>query len=340
MARNIYGLDLGTDEIKVYDKRENKVFKYKNTIAIRDKKEYIAYADSAFEMYEKAPSNIEVVFPMKEGVISRYKDLQHLLNYILKQSGFFSRASEYVIAVPTDVTEVEKKAFFDLGVYSAAKAKNVSIVERGLADALGFQLDIKNEKAAFIVNLGGETTEISIVSYGGIVLNKLVKRGGNHMDQSIQNLVRYHHNFLIGANTAQFLRRELNVFSNEGEESLLVPGRDLASGVPQRQEIKRQLIRTAMKDILDECIKAMKQMFERTPPDIMNIIKENGVYLSGGMVNMYGLDTYIAESLNLPVKISEHPEFNAINGIAKIIESKELSNLKTSMLEGSYRWMR
>ncbi len=340
MAKNIYGLDLGTDEIKVYNKQNNKVSKYKNTIAIKDKNKYIAYGDEAFEMYEKAPSNIEVAFPMKEGVISRYSDLQHLLNYILNQGGLLSRASEYIIAVPTDVTEVEKKAFFDLGVYSAAKAKNVSIVERGLADAVGFGLDVKNSNGIFIINVGGETTEISVISKGGIVLNKLVKRGGSHMDINIQNLVRYHHDFLIGKNTAERLRKELNVFSTEGEQVLRVPGRNLANRVPQQQEITKQLVRTAIRETLDECIKSIKLMFERTPPDIMSVVKENGIYLSGGMVNMTGIHTYIAESLGLKVTISDQPEFTAINGLAKIIGSKELSSLKSSMLEGSYRWMR
>ena len=120
MARNIYGLDLGSYEIKVYDKKKDTIWKEKDVIAIADKKEIFAVGDDAYEMYEKAPSNIEVVFPMKEGVISRFNNMQFLLQNLLKKDRQFARGSEYVIAVPTDVTEVEKKAFFDLVIHSTA----------------------------------------------------------------------------------------------------------------------------------------------------------------------------------------------------------------------------
>ena len=141
MARNVYGLDLGSYEIKVYDKKKDTIWKEKDVIALRNEKEIFAVGDEAFSMYEKAPSNIEVVFPMKEGVISRFHDMQFLLQNLLKKDRQFARGSEYVVAVPTDVTEVEKKAFFDLVIHSTARAKEVNIVERGIADAIGMNLD-------------------------------------------------------------------------------------------------------------------------------------------------------------------------------------------------------
>ena len=135
----------------------------------------ICCGDEAYEMFEKAPANIQVVFPMKDGVISRFNDMQYLLQGLLKKDRGFARGAEYVIAVPTDVTEVEKKAFFDLVIHSTARAKEVNIVERGIADAVGLNLDVQNTKGLFIVNLGGDTTELSILAGGGIVLNRLIK---------------------------------------------------------------------------------------------------------------------------------------------------------------------
>lgn len=164
MARNVYGLDLGTYEIKVYDKKQDTIWKEKDVIAIANGKNIFAVGDEAYEMYEKAPGNIQVVFPMKEGVISRFNDMQYLLQNLLKKERQFARGSEYVIAVPTDVTEVEKRAFFDLVVHSTAKAKEVNIVERAIADCIGLGLDVQNTKGVLIANFGGETTELSIVA--------------------------------------------------------------------------------------------------------------------------------------------------------------------------------
>ena len=136
MARNTYGLDLGSYEIKVYDKKNDTIWKEKDVIAIKDQRDIIAVGDEAYDMFERSPSNIEVIFPMQGGVISRFNNMQFLLQDLLKKGRQFARGSEYVIAVPTDVTEVEKKAFFDLVIHSTARAKEVNIVERAVADAI------------------------------------------------------------------------------------------------------------------------------------------------------------------------------------------------------------
>ena len=193
MARNVYGLDLGSYDIKVYVKKKDTIWKEKNVIAFKDNRDrdIFAVGDDAFSMYGKAPSNIEITFPMEAGVISRFNDMQFLLQNLLKRGRQFSRGSEYVIAVPTDVTEVEKKAFFDLVVHSTARAREVNIVERGIADAIGLNLDVENTKGLFIVNFGGATTELSIIAGGGLVLNQLLKVGGSDLDQAVAQLVRY-----------------------------------------------------------------------------------------------------------------------------------------------------
>ena len=198
MARNIYGLDLGTYEIKVYDKKQDSTWKEKNVIAIVDGKEILAVGDEAYAMFERTPGNIEVVFPMKEGVISRFTDMQYLLQNLLKKERRFTRGSEYLIAVPTDVTEVEKRAFFDLVVHSTAKAKEVSIVERGVAQCIGMGIDVRKTKGMLIVDFGAATTELSVVGSGGMVLNKMLKIGGMTFDVAVQNMVRRNYDFLIG----------------------------------------------------------------------------------------------------------------------------------------------
>jgi len=337
---NIYGLDLGTYEIKVYDKKLDKIWKEKNAIAIKNEKEIFAVGNAAYEMFEKTPINIEVVFPMQEGVISRFYDMQYLLQNILKQERGFVRNNNYVIAVPTDVTEVEKKAFYDLVVHSSAKAKEVRIVERGIADAIGVGLDVEKSPGIFIVNMGSETTELSVLSSGGMVLNRILKMGGITFDLSIINYIRYHNDFLIGRLTAESLRNNLGISSDNADESQTVSGRNLVNGAPEQSMITAQQIHEAMKDVLITCVREIKVMLERTPPEVIRTIQNDGIYLTGGLANMKGIAAYMEKSLGVQVNIVEEPEYCTVRGLKKIIQSKELKKLTYSMLDENYRWIK
>ncbi len=341
MSRNVYGLDLGTYEIKVFDKKKDRIWREKNVIAMKDKKYIFSVGDSAYEMYEKAPDNIQVVFPMKGGVIAHFDDMQYLLGNLLKTDRQFMRGSEYVIAVPTDVTEVEKKAFYDLVMHSEAKAKSVRIVERGLADAIGFGIDVMQEQGVFIANFGGGTTELSVLSFGGIVLNRLIKSGGEQFDTAIAGLVRHNRDFLIGRLTAERLRREFGVFEQDTSSALSVCGRDLISGVPAQTEIPISLVRAAMKEPLEESVRAIRAMIDRTPPDVRRGFEKSGICLTGGLANLRGLTTYLEESIGLPVRTVSDPELSPVKGLQKIILNKTYyKKLTYSMLDEDYRWLR
>ncbi|MCP1101692.1 rod shape-determining protein MreB [Aequitasia blattaphilus] len=340
MVRNVYGLDLGSSEIKIYDKRQDKIWSEKTVLALSNRTDILAFGNDAFEMYEKTPGNIEVVFPMKEGVISKFDNMQNLLSLLLRKDKNFSRGSAYVVAVPTDVTEVEKKAFFDLVIHSNAKAKEVNIVERSIADAIGLNIDVENTNGVMIANFGGETTEISVLAGGGMVLNKLVKIGGYHYDQAIVNLVRRSQDFLIGMRTAEVLRKEFSVFSDDTLSGKVVSGRDLITGVPMQKNIGINVVRASIKDPLNECVRAMFSLLDRTPPEVRKAIYENGLYITGGIANMKGLEHYIERSINIKTKVAAKPSVTAIRGLNKIVMSKELKKMAYSMLNESYRWMR
>lgn len=340
MARNVYGLDLGTYEIKVYDKKKDTIWKEKNAIAIEDKTKVLAVGNEAYEMYEKAPGNIEVAFPMKAGVISRFHDMQYVLQNLLKKEHPFARGGEYVIAVPTDVTELEKRAFFDLVVHSTAKAKEINIVERGLAHCVGLGIDVQNTKGVLIVDFGGETTEISVIAAGGLVFNRILKIGGVSMDEAIANLVRHNYEFLIGRTTAENLRKKFGVFGGDSHSSMKVAGRNLITGVPMQQEVPISVVRAAMKGLVTECIGQIKQMLDRTPPEVLKSIREDGIYLTGGLAYLPGLGKYIEEMTGYTVKIAKRPDVCAVEGLSRIIMSKELKKLTYSMLNEGYRWMR
>ena len=341
MAGNVYGLDLGTYEIKVYDKKKNDIRQEKNTIAMKGKKYIFATGNQAYEMYEKAPEDIEVVFPMKDGVIAHFDDMQYLLGTLLGTERKLVWGAQYVIAVPTDVTEVEKKAFYDLVFHSEARAKSVRIVERGLADAIGSGLDVLREKGLFVANFGSSTTELSVLSQGGMVMNRLLKTGGGDFDSAIISLVRHNMDFLIGTTTAEKLRREFGVFEQSTDSSIKTAGRDLITGVPSQIDVPISLVRAAMKEPLEECVRAVRSMIERTPPDVRRAIEKKGICLTGGVANLKGLPTYLEESIGLPVITCDRPELCAVKGLQKIISDKDYyKRLTYSMLDEDYRWLR
>lgn len=339
MFGNVYGLDLGTYEIKVYDKKKDSIWKEKNVIAIANEKHIFSVGDEAYEMYEKTPENIEIVFPMREGVISHFYHMQYLLQNLLKKERRFASGSKYVVAVPSDVTEVEKKAFYDLVVHSTARAKEVHIVERCIADAVGAGLNVQDSSGIFIVNLGAETTELSVIASGGMVFNKLLKIGGFVFDQAIAHSVRHTHDFLIGRITAESLRIGFDIFNDPSDGSKVVSGRDLISGVPQQKDISIHLVRAAMKDSLEQCIREIKVLIERTPPVIRNSIINSGIYITGGLANQKGLATYIEGAVGIKVNTVKNPELCSVNGLKKIVQSKELQKLTFSMLDDNFRWI-
>lgn len=340
MARNTYGLDLGSYDIKVYDKKQDTIWKEKSVIAIEDRREIFAVGDDAYSMYEKTPPSIEVLFPMKKGVISRFNYMQFLLQNLLKRGRQFANGSEYVIAVPTDVSEVQKKAFFDLVIHSTARAKEVNIVERSIADAIGLNIDARNTKGVFIANFGGETTELSVIAGGGLVLNRLMTTGGVDFDQAIISLIRHNHDFLIGSHTAEQLRQRFDVFMADSDAALMAAGRDLITGVPMQKPISINLVRAAIRDPIMECVHAVQSLLDRTPPEVRKAIYENGIFLTGGVANTNGLDAYIEKHVKIKTRTAVNPDICAVNGLKRIILSKELRQLAFSMLDDKYRWMR
>ena len=338
MAGNIYGLDLGTYEIKVYDERKDEIWKEKSAIATKNQTEIFAVGDEAYAMYEKAPQNIEVLFPMQGGVIARFYDMQNLLENLLRKRQFFG--SEYVIAIPTDITEVEKRAFYDLVYHSSARAKSVSVVERGIADAIGCKIDVYQTGGVMILNMGGGTMELSVLAYGGIVMNRLLKFGGEQFDQEIINLVRRNRDFLIGRKTAEQLRRTFGIFSEDTKSKMQIAGRNLILGLPQRTDISIGLVRAALKEQMDDCVAAIQTMIQRIPPDVLRELKKNGIYLTGGMANLRGIAEYLEESVGVRVSTVDYPALCSMNGLREIIQDKKrYGRLTYSMLDKGYRWL-
>ena len=282
MANNAFGIDLGTSNIKIYNRADDEVFVEKNMIAIENKKNLFAYGDSAFEMYEKAPSNIHISYPLSNGVIADIQNMELLVKYFLGDLMKNNiKPADYYIAVPWDVTEVEKRAFKDLIKESNVKAKKVMVVDKAVADGLGLGIDVKNSQGVLVVNVGFDTTEVSILSLGGIVLSKLIKVGGRKFDDAIKAAVRREYSLIIGGKTAEVVKTSL-LELEEAQTGAVVYGRDIVTGLPVEREIPTQLVDECLIEHFDTIIDNVKVILERTPPELAADIYRHGVYLTGG----------------------------------------------------------
>ena len=339
MALKTFGIDFGTSTIKVYKKNDGVIIDQKNIIAIANRNQVIAVGDEAYEMYEKAPKNIMVTYPIRNGVIADFKSMTALLNQLMKQevglSGRFGGA-EFIIATPTDITEVEKRAFYDLVASSNLKAKKIRIVEKPIADALGAGLDVTNAHGVMVVNIGADTTEVSILSLGGIVLSKLIPVGGNKIDEAIRNCVKKKYNLYIGDKTAEMIKKELASAIIDEEKTLDVFGRDVVTGLPIETSISSSFVFESISEYLYNIIDAIKIILERTPPEISSDIIDFGVYITGGSANIKRLDELIHAETELKINIAEDAANTVVVGLGKIIENPCFNTLAAPLRQVYY----
>ena len=320
MANNAFGIDLGTNNIKVYSRGDDSIMVEKNMIAIENKKVLFAYGNSAFEMYEKAPGNIHISYPLTNGVIADIKNMETLVRYFVTdlQKGN-CRPADFYIAVPTDVTDVEKRAFYDLIKYANVKAKKIMVVEKAVADGLGLDIDVKNSQGVLVVNVGFETTEISILSLGGIVLSRLIKTGGLKFDEAIRAAVRKEFSLVIGGRTSEAVKISLKDLEQEGKGAI-VYGRDIVTGLPIEREIPTKLVVECLEEHFASIIDNVKVILERTPPELAADIYRHGIYLTGGASQISHLAERLAAGTGLRGNVSENPVTSVVLGLAKIIK--------------------
>lgn len=336
MSSNAFGIDLGTSNIKIYHKAEDAILVEKNMIAIENKKTLFAYGDSAFEMYEKAPSNIHISYPLSNGVIADIKNMQLLVKYFINDLTKGSvKPADYYVAVPSDITEVEKRAFYDLIKDAGVKAKKIMVVEKAVADGLGMDIDVKNSQGVLVVNVGYDTTEISILSLGGIVLSRLIKVGGLKFDDAIRSTVRKQFGLIIGGKTAENVKMSLKELEKEGKGAI-VYGRDIVTGLPVERELPTQMIDECLIEHFYTIIDSIKVILERTPPELAADIFRHGIYLTGGASQVNHLAELIHKGTGLNVNVSENPVISVALGLSKIIKDDNYKSVAYT-IEGMSR---
>ncbi|WP_026509329.1 MULTISPECIES: rod shape-determining protein [unclassified Butyrivibrio] len=333
MGNNTFGIDLGTSNIKIYNKATDAVTVEKNLIAVENKTSLLAYGNSAYDMYEKAPSNIKISYPLSNGVIADIENMKSLVKlFITDQMKGASKPVDVYIAVPKDVTEVERRAFHDLIKESGVKAKKIMMVKKPVADGLGMGVDVMNSQGVLVVNVGFDTTEISILSLKGIVISKLIKVGGKKFDDAIRNVIRKEFSLIIGEKTSEAIKISLKDLEKSGQDAV-VYGRDIVTGLPVERSIPTDLIDQCLTESFDQILDNIKATLERTPPELAADIFKHGLYLTGGASQVCHLAQRLSNGVGLNVNLAENPLSSVALGLGKIIKDDQYKALAYSVEE-------
>lgn len=326
------GIDLGTANTLVYVNGRGVVLREPSVVAIQnDTKTVLAVGEEAKKMIGRTPGNIVAIRPMKDGVIADFDVTQSMLKYFIRKA-YGKRTliqPRVVVCVPSGVTEVEKRAVEE-AAYQAG-AREAYLIEEPMAAAIGAGLPVEEPTGSMVVDIGGGTTEVAIISLGGIVTAKSIRVGGDELDESIMNYIKREYNLMIGERTAEEVKITVgSAFPKAQEEKMNIRGRDLVTGLPKTLEITSTEILEALREPVSQIIDAIKYTLEKTPPELAADIMEMGIMLTGGGALLDGLDSLVINETGMPVTIAEEPLDCVVLGTGKTIE--ELDTLKRVLI--------
>ncbi len=318
---NDMGIDLGTATTLVYVKGEGVVLCEPSVVAIEKGTSHVlAVGDEAKRMLGRTPGNIVAIRPMKDGVIADFEITEAMLRYFIKRVHHRKVLvrPRVVIAIPSGITEVEKRAVRDSA--ERAGAREVYLIEEPIAAAIGVGLPIQEPIGNMIIDVGGGTTEIAVISLAGIVFSRSIRIGGDEMDETIIEYLKKNYNLMIGVRTAEDIKIKIgSAYPLDEESSMEVKGRDLVSGLPKAITITSQEIRDALKEPLEAVIEAVKVSLERTPPELAADLIEHGIIMAGAGAQLRGLDQLVAEATGLPVHVADEPLIAVVQGTGKVL---------------------
>ena len=328
---NDIGIDLGTSNSIVYMRGIGIVLSEPSIVAFNtETKEVLAVGTEAKEMLGKTPANITAMKPMCDGVIADFEATEMMLRYFINKVHTrrhrFILPPRIIIAIPSGITNVERRAVQETATKAGARA--VYLVQEPMAAAIGAELPVGKPVGSFVIDIGGGTSEIAIISLGGIVVMKSIRIAGNEIDEAIVEYLRKKHNLLIGERTAEEIKISIGsaVPLKENELSTEVHGRDLIEGLPKTVTLHSEEIREAIKDPLSIIIKEVHTALEETPPELSSDLAKQGLVMTGGGALLRGMDKLLSQEVKIPTRVPEDPLTAVVKGTGKMLE--EISYLK------------
>jgi rod shape-determining protein MreB len=323
---NDLAIDLGTANTLVYLKNKGIVINEPSVVAInKDTDKVLAVGTEAKSMLGRTPGSIVAIRPMKDGVIANFEITEAMLRYFIQK--VHNRKTlvrpRIIVSVPSGITQVEKRAVKDSA--QSAGAREVYLVEEPMAAAIGAGLPIQEPSGNMIVDVGGGTTEVAVISLKGVVYSKSIRIGGDEMDEALVHYIKRKYNLLIGERTAEQIKMEIgSAFPIDKKEDMEVKGRDLVAGIPRILVITADEAREAILEPITAIVDTIKIALERTPPELAADIVDKGIVLAGGGSLLRGLDQLVREETELPITISDDPLTSVVRGVGKMLDELEL----------------
>ncbi len=326
---NDLAIDLGTANTLVYVKGKGIVLSEPSVVAVRKDgrggNRVLAVGKEAKMMLGRTPGNIVAIRPMKDGVIADFEVAEAMLRHFIRK--VHNRRSlvrpRIIICIPSGVTQVEKRAVRESA--ESAGAREVFLIEEPMAAAIGAGLPITEPTSNMVVDIGGGTTEVAVISLAGIVYSKSVRVGGDKMDAAILQHIKRKYNLLIGERTAELIKTTIgNAYPTDKVETMLIKGRDLVSGIPKTIEIDSNEVRESIQEQVDAILEVVKVALEQTPPELAADIVDNGIYLTGGGALLKGLDRLLREETGLPISVTDDPLSTVVLGSGKALDNLDI----------------
>ena len=332
---NDLAIDLGTANTLVYVRGNGIVLDEPSVVAVRRNgrgaNKVLAVGQEAKMMLGRTPGHIEAIRPMKDGVIADFEVAEAMLRYFIKKAN--NRRTlirpRVIVCVPSGITQVEKRAVRESA--ESAGAREVFLIEEPMAAAIGAGLPITEPTSNMVVDIGGGTTEVAVISLAGIVYSKSVRVGGDKMDEAILQYIKSKYNLLIGERSAELIKTTVgNAYRDEKAEHMQIKGRDLATGIPKIIGIDSDEVRQAIIEQIKTIVETVKSALEQTPPELAADIVDNGIVLTGGVALLKGLDNLLREETGLPITITEDPLTTVVLGSGKALD--EIDTLREIMI--------
>jgi len=324
---NDIAIDLGTANTLIYVRNKGIVLDEPSVVAIKNNtKKVLAAGKAAKEMLGKTPESITACRPMRDGVIADFELTESMLRYFIRKVHNNRRtlvAPRMVIAVPSGITQVERRAVIDSAKQAGARDKPMTIMEP-MAAAIGAGLPIHEPHCSMIVDIGGGTTEVAVITLSGIVFCRSIRIGGDEMDRAIVSYVKRKYNLLIGERTAETIKMQIGTVMLEGErKSLDVKGRDLITGVPKTVTLTDAEVNEALLETISNIVDVVHVALENTPPELASDLVDRGIVMAGGGSLLRGLDKLLAKETGIPVRIAKNPLLCVVEGAGKVLEQIE-----------------
>jgi len=323
------GIDIGSEQLRIYLKERGIVLKEKMYEVQNTKtKDFIVFGDEAYDMLGKTPPNLKVFDPIERGRVSDFDGIVYILQKAIhraldpyQHTSLFSRF-DALFAVPLGLTEVEEMAIVEVG--KKVGARHVFLVETPLAAGFGLKAPVLENSGSLMVDIGGGTTEVSVVSLGGVVLYKVLKIGGKDFNDGLINYVRLRYGVLIGEKTAEQIKLSLGSILHSQDDVVEISGRSIETGMPKTISTKVHLLFEPLYPFFGQIIEAIKEAIEETPPELLNDIKKKGIMLTGMSANFVDFDTYLHKELGMDIVVAQEPEYSVIRGLGFLIEHQDI----------------